>query len=79
MRFGLDFDFTDIHSPRSSNPKNRLQERRRIRRKDPDTLEAVLLQIVRQATGAIRRFAIGSPNQLFVCGEVVDCFCLSQS
>lgn len=50
-----------------------LKKRRRVGRENANALEAVLFQIIGQASGAIGEFLVGAVQDGAVGGDVIDC------
>lgn len=67
---------THINSPRSSNPINRLQERRGIRGQNPHPLIPMFLQVICKATRPICHLQIRSPQHFPVPRDVMNSLCL---
>lgn len=64
---------TDVDCARRGNAEDRLQESGRVGTENPDSFVAVLLQVVGETPGSVGGLEVGSPQNLVVCCDVVDC------
>lgn len=63
---------TNVNSPCGSNAENGLEERRGVRAEDPDSLETMLLQVVRQASCSICELGVRPTEDLVIGGDMVN-------
>lgn len=68
----LSIVLTNVHSPRGSNAEDGLEERRGVRAEDPDSLKAMLLQVVCQAPCSICKLGVRPPEDLVIGGDMVN-------
>lgn len=61
------------YSPSRRDAVDGLEKGGRVGRENANTLEAVLFQIVGQASGAIGEFLVGAVQDGAVGGDVIDC------
>lgn len=61
------------HSPSRRDAIDGLEESGRVGRENTNALEAVLFQIIGQASGAVGEFLVGAVQDGAVGGDVIDC------
>lgn len=67
---------TNVDSSRSRNTEDRLQESRRIRTQNPNSLVAMLLDPVRKSACPIRNLNVRPAKYLAIPGDMVNSRCL---
>ena len=72
MKSQVDKALTNIDRPSGCDSKNGLQEGRGVRTQDADSGKAMFLQVVCKTPGAIRRFDVGSPQDLIIRRNMID-------